>query len=301
MRNVRTALAAILLVGGSVAIAAAADVVILRGGSRIELQGPVMQKGNTAILTRADGTLLSVPMTEIDWQATAAAKSSGPAPVRPAVVAPPSTPSDALRSPKGEKARVKVTDADVGHVDTSGSDNKIDSLPMNAPKVEVGEYTQTKNGSNLIVNGVLHNPGSVPVTGTRMTVSAVDENGNVVSSASATVSNGTIEGGRTVGFGVTIPTGDRIVAQLRFSPQWITPAAPAAGSSAAPAASASGAMAASADAAASKPPAPAPTPYGRGTLYAPPAANAPSTPPDDNRNGYLPGASTPENQPKNPQ
>ena len=47
-------------------------------------------------------------------------------------------------------------------------------------------------------------------------------------------------------------------------------------------------------------PGPTPTPYGRGTLYAPPAASAATTPPADDHRGYLPGMSSPENQPKPP-
>ena len=52
----------------------AADVVVLKGGGKIELKQPPVRRGNTVLLTRKDGTLLSVPFSEIDQKATAAAK-----------------------------------------------------------------------------------------------------------------------------------------------------------------------------------------------------------------------------------
>ena len=55
------------------AVAALGDVVVLKGGTVVPLKQPIVRKGNTAYLTRADGTLLSVPVSEIDRAATAAA------------------------------------------------------------------------------------------------------------------------------------------------------------------------------------------------------------------------------------
>lgn len=304
MRNSRTALAALLFAVSGLSLAT--EVVVLRGGARIDLKSPVETQGQTALLTRADGTLLSIRISEIDWKATAAARSSKPAPVKPLIVAPPSAPADAVRSGRGEKARVRVTDADVGHVESpSGAAERERGVEAHAgaSRVEVGEYTQQKNGNSLIISGTLRNPGTTPVTSTRLVVSAVDENGVTVSSASATVGNGTIEGGRSVAFSATVPVGDRTIAQIRFAPQWMTPPTPVA-PGAAPVASAAPAAASPAPPAgapASKPPAPAPTPYGLGTLYAAPPMSAPSTPPADGRTGYIPGAASPENQPHPPQ
>ena len=61
MRSTKGVLSAALslVIGGS---ALAAEVVVLRGGTRIELKKPWVRQGNNALLTRADGTLLSVPV-----------------------------------------------------------------------------------------------------------------------------------------------------------------------------------------------------------------------------------------------
>ncbi|MDQ2870892.1 MAG: FxLYD domain-containing protein, partial [Acidobacteriota bacterium] len=222
-------LTALLAAAATAAAVAAADVVVLRGGTRIELKTPLVQQGNNALLTRADGTLLSVPLTEIDWKATNAARASGPVVVKPAVALPPSTPADAVRTGKQEKARVRVTDADVGHAEAApapGEKEKGVETRAGAGRVEIGDYTQQKTGTNLVVTGSLRNPGTTPVTNTHLTVSAIDEAGNAVSTGNATLATGTIEGGRTVGFSATLPIGDRTVNQVRFSPMWQTPPPP---------------------------------------------------------------------------
>jgi len=75
-RTLRIALPMLLAAG---AAAAAADVVVLKGGARIELKQPPVRRGNNVLLTRKDGTLLSVPYADIDSAATAAATGT-PAP-----------------------------------------------------------------------------------------------------------------------------------------------------------------------------------------------------------------------------
>jgi hypothetical protein len=291
--------------------ALAADVVVLKGGVRIDLKEPWVQQGNTILLTRTDGTLLSVPAGEIDTKATAAARAKKPAAASTSpVAAPPSVPVDAVRSGKGEKARVKVTDADVGHVETAAGPSAVDrgakaDNRAGAARIEVGDYNQQKAGENLVITGTLHNNGTTPALNTRLTVSAIDETGSSFATASATVANGTVEGGRAVTFSASLPVGDRTPSQLRFVPQWQSPPPPAPPAAAGPngsaAAGAPGAAPAAAAPPSSKPPAPATTPYGQGLLYAAPAPSAPSQPPADGKTGYIPGASSPDNQPKTPQ
>ncbi|HYB54284.1 MAG TPA: FxLYD domain-containing protein, partial [Thermoanaerobaculia bacterium] len=291
------------------------DVVVLRGGTRIDLKQAPVRQGNNALLTRADGTLLMVPISEIDQQATAAARAAAAAP-RPAAsasaAAAPETPAEAARVARdGPKARVRLTDADVGHYldsgETSGEEKKeeggAESSPVAGAHVDVAEYSQSKSGDNLIVKGTLRNLGSAAALNTRLTVTPIDEKGQTIDSAEASVSNGTLEAGRSVNFSATIPIGSRNVGTMRFSPRWITQAPPAEAAAAAAASkSAPGAPgAAPVVATASKPPAPAPTPYGQGMLYAAPPASAPMERPADGKSGYIPGAADPANQPKTPE
>jgi thiol-disulfide isomerase/thioredoxin len=98
---------------------AAAEVVVLQGGARIELQKPPVRQGDVVLLTRSDGMSLSVHAADIDWKATAAARNTPRAPAKKEalVQAPPGTAAQAVRGPRdGPKAHVKLTDADVAHV-----------------------------------------------------------------------------------------------------------------------------------------------------------------------------------------
>jgi hypothetical protein len=314
----RLAASIVLVLAGSVA---SADVVVLKGGAVINLKKPPEVRGNTVLLTRTDGTVLSVRATEIDRGATAAARSAaGPPPPAPTPV-PAATLAGAARATREvPKARVKISDANVSHheaaAQAAGEAAAGETAPgvdpsAGAGRVEVAEYTQEKSGDALVVRGSLKNPGATAATGVRMPVTAIDSKGQAIASADAGLSAAAIEPSRTVAFSVTIPVSGKAVASIRFSPRWTSgaPVAPAsgtegeAGSRAAAAAGSAAPAAAVSPAPAAKPtapPGPPPTPYGRGSLYAPSAPNAPSQAPADGKTGYIPGASNPANQPKPP-
>ena len=287
------------------AAAALADVIVLKGGEVIPLKQPVVRRGSTAYITRADGTLLSVPVSEIDRDATAAANRASAAPA-PAAAAPAAAtnPADAARTAKdGQKARVRITDADVSHPldlgDNGGDDKDKDKKGGDAgmARVEVADYTREKSGASLVVKGSLRNPGQGSAENVRLQVTAVDEKGQPIDGANATLSKGVVDSGTTVEFIATLNVGDRNIGALKFQPQWTVPKPPP---SAAPAPGARPAAAGPAGATASAAPSPVPTPYGLGSLYAAPVANANTEIPSDSHTGYLPSVASPENQPKPP-
>jgi hypothetical protein len=275
-----------------------ADVVVLKGGTVIPLKQPVVRRGNTAYITRADGTLLSVPTSEIDRDATAAANRTKEAPAAPA--APPaSNPADAARAKDGQKAKVRITDADVSHPlefpepgDDKDKDKDKKEQGSGIARVEVGDYSREPNGATVVIKGSLRNPGQGPAENVRLSVSAFDEKGQSIDGTNATLSKGTLDPGGTIEFTATLTVGEKTIGSLKFQPQWTTPKPP-------PAAGAPG-QAGAAGGAAQQAPKPVPTPYGRGTLYAAPQANASTDRPADSNTGYLPGVSSPDNQPKPP-
>ncbi len=294
--RIRTGFVAVWI-GLAAAALAGADVIVLKGGTVVPLKKPWERRGNTAYITRADGTLLSVPVSEIDRDATAAANRAAAAPA-PAPAAPPaSTPAEVAKAAKdGPKSRVRITDADVSHpMELENPSEKKDesAAAAGSPRVEVADYSQEKKGDTLIVRGTLRNVGQGKAENMRMTITAVDEKDAGIDGATAGLSKTVLETGQSADFTATLTIKDKTVASLKFAPQWTAPRPPAPAPAAAPANPA-------APAAASAPPAPRPTPYGRGTLYAPPVANAPSTAPADGKTGYIPGASHPDNQPKPP-
>lgn len=287
-----------VLAGAAALQAGPAEVVVLKGGARVELKKPAERRGDLILLTRADGTLLSVRDSEIDWKATADLRAAR-APARSpsaAVTAPPESPAQAARQGReGPRAKVKLTDSDVQHVVEEGSSEAGEKKPpeqAGAARLEVADYAQEKSGPNVIVRGELRNIGGTPALNSRMAVTAMDEKGEKIASADAGLSNGMVAPGASVSFSVTIPVGERLAASLRFAPQWIAPAAPAPAVSPAAAATTPAARPAPAN------PTPVPTPYGQGSLYAPAAAPASTTPSGDGSRGYIPGMSSPENQPQ---
>lgn len=292
------------------AAAGLAEVVVLKGGTVIALQGPSVRRGNNVLLTRTDGSLVSVPASEIDRVATAAANAAPPAaPPASAIPARPATLAEAARATRDvPKARVRITDANVSHGEASAAPAAAE--PADAAKdaasgsgrIDVADYTQEKSGDALVVRGTLRNPGATSAVNVRMTVAALDAKGQVITSGEAGISSVSLEPSKTAAFSVTIPLGGRPVGSIRFSPRWAsTPlAAPAADDPARAANPAPPAAAPPPPVRSNEPPPPAPTPYGRGVLYANPPPSASSVPSADGKTGYLPGASSPSNQPKPP-
>lgn len=221
MRGLRGAAALALCLVGT---AASAEVVVLRGGVAIELRQPWVLKGSSALLTRKDGTLLSVPVSEIDVAATAAARSaSPPARSHPAVLstATPAAAAKASRDPR--KARVRITDAQVAHGERAPAGRSEGAEGQSSPggaRVEVPQYDQERVGSKLLVKGTLRNSGQSAAENLRMRVHALDEKGETIASSDAGLSKGIIEPGRTVDFTATLPVGESFVASVRFAPQW---------------------------------------------------------------------------------
>ena len=290
-----------LLVAGAAALAVASDVVVLKGGTVIALKQPVVRRGNTAYITRADGTLLSVPASEIDRDATAAANAHAAAPAPAPAATAATNPADAARTRKdGQKAQVRITDADVSHpldLDAGAAPadkGKKEAATSGGARVEVADYTREKNGATLVLKGTVRNPGQAVAENVHMNVTAVDEKGQSIDGTTASLSNGTVAAGATAEFNASLNIGDKTVASLRFHPEWTTPPPPP------PAAKPGAPGAAGAASANAAPPAPRPTPYGRGTLYAAPVANASTERPTDSNTGYLPNVSSPDNQPKPP-
>jgi len=278
----------------------------------MELSAPMMRQGNIVLLTRSDGTMFSVPASEIDFAATAAAKAAPPAPpASPAITPPPSSPAEAARLNR-PKARVRITDADVAHSQESSAPDaekkKAAAGGLTPARVEVGDYSQQKAGEMLVIHGVLRNVGASAATGTRIAVAAPGDKGETLASDNGTLSGGTIEPGQEIDFSASLKVGQKTVASLRFTPMWTPAALPAPATAPADTAprpagrpasdSMSGEAGRAAPAAA---PPPAPTPYGQGVLYAPPSAAAKTEPPADGNNGYIPGATRKEDQPKPPQ
>ncbi|PYQ37642.1 MAG: hypothetical protein DMF55_00050 [Acidobacteria bacterium] len=112
-KSLRTAVLLVFLA----AAAGAAEVIVLKGGVVVQLQRPPVRRGNNVLLTRTDGTLLSVPASEIDAAATAARRAVPPPAPEPPPARPATLAEAARASHEAPKARVKITDANVSHTE----------------------------------------------------------------------------------------------------------------------------------------------------------------------------------------
>jgi hypothetical protein len=294
----------ILLISLATAAAAEAQVVVLKGGTRIELAKPYGLRGPQAILVRKDGTVLSVLASEIDQKATEQANAR-PAPARNQRAAAPETPAEAARATAGARGKVQITDADVAHPMNFSEETPAES--SGGARVRVVDWKQAISGGNVVITGSVQNVGTDPASGVSLSVEGVDEQGKVVATGFASVASGTLAPGATASFTAAL-SANHDINTLTFQPRWQIPVASgtsamgadksgiaadkekgkkAEGSAAAkPAAPA----AAPASAAAEKAP-PPPKPG-----YAAPIANAPVNAPAQPGGTYVPGVD-PQNQP----
>jgi hypothetical protein len=202
---------------------------------------------------------------------------------------------------------VKITDANVSHGESAAEPaageaaEAAKEAASGSGRIDVADYTQEKSGDAMVVRGTLRNPGTTPAINVRMTVTALDGKGQVITSGEAGISSASIDPSKTAAFSVTIPVGGKMVGSIRFAPRWASPAPPPpAGDDPARAPVSPAAPGTAPAPRSNEPPPPPPTPYGRGTLFAAPPPSAPSVPPADGKTGYIPGASSPSNQPKPP-
>src|SRR5512140_3235171 len=98
MRLIHLAVTCSLLLGSSASLFAAD--VILKDGQAVATKKPYVVKGKIAILTRTDGSLVSIPVEDIDLGKTAAAAARPAAPKAEATPAAPKKPMTPVEAAK---------------------------------------------------------------------------------------------------------------------------------------------------------------------------------------------------------
>ncbi|MDL2718747.1 MAG: hypothetical protein PT977_13425, partial [Acidobacteriota bacterium] len=113
MRRLMLAVAVLACLAGI----AGADEIWLKDGRRIVTKKPFVVKGSLALLTTTDGVLLSLPLSEIDVEKTAAEKArpAGAAPLPTPGLLKPLTPAEAAKQKTGRRAAVVLTDDTIAH------------------------------------------------------------------------------------------------------------------------------------------------------------------------------------------
>ncbi len=277
---------------------AGADEIWLKDGRRIVTKKPFVAKGSLALLTTTDGVLLSIPLSEIDQEKTAAEKA------RAAAATPRPTPSvpkaltlaEVAKQKSGRRAAVVLTDDTIAH---GPGDEVVEKKEGDREgKVDVANTSVTRSKDGYAFTGSVINSGGAEVAGVSVTVQLVSKDGKTFSSAFAQVAKDTLAPGEKSTFTASAPL-EGEAASFRYMPRWqVLVPAKAPGDAKAP-----GGTAAKpepegeATPAPTPPPAPIYTPIPRPDI-APPAANAPTGNPANGT--FIPGSDAPRATPKPP-
>jgi hypothetical protein len=296
-----------LLVLGLVSLTAgplAAGQVVLKDGRTLETKKPPEIRGRQAVLLLADGTLVSIPASEIDTARTAAAAAKAaeaaklPVPT-PVVAKAPSLVDAANATREGKKASVVLTDQDVaaGQLDAGG-----EKKAAGDGNVVVSNVSAKKGASGTTVTGSVQNVGDGSVEGVGVTIELVGEGGKTVASAFGQLSADALAPGEKATFTSQLDT-EATAQNVRVLPRWrlkekegdkTDPSSPAGKAAAAKEATPSAGPAPVSSPAPAATPAPAP----RSPDMPAPPASAPVGAPSKPGGGYVPQPSS--SQPKPP-
>jgi len=256
---------------------AGADEIWLKDGRRIVTKKPLVTKGSLALLTTTDGVLLSIPLSELDLEKTAAEKArrAAPTPAPTPNLLKPITPAEAAKQKSGRKASVVLTDDTIAHGIGDEGVEKREGEGEGRVDVANTSVTRTKDGYSF--SGSVINAGTGEVSGVSLTVELVNKSGNTFSSAFAQLAKDTLAPGEKSTFTASAPL-EGEAASYRYVPHWqVRIQVKPAGDTKAPGGSSSSKPAAEAEAEPTRTPPPAPTyaPIPRPDV-APPSANAPT-------------------------
>jgi hypothetical protein len=277
---------------------AGADEIWLKDGRRIVTKKPLVAKGTLALLTTADGVLLSIPLSEIDQVKTAAEKARAAAATPPPTpsVPKPLTPVEAAKQKSGRRAAVVLTNDTIAHGlgDEVGEKKEGDG----EGKVDIANTSVTRSKDGYVFTGSVINSGGAEVAGVAVTVQLVSKDGKTFSSAFAQLAKDSLAPGEKTTFTASAPL-DVEAASYRYAPQWqVRIPVKAAGDAKAP-----GGTAAKPEPEGEATPAPTPSPVPVFTPIprpdvAPPAANAPTGNPANGT--FIPGSEAPKSSTKPP-
>src|SRR5512140_252988 len=293
---------------GSFASLYAADV-ILKDGQTIATKKPYVVKGKIAILTRTDGTLVSIPVEDIDLGKTAAAAAAKPAAPKteatPAAPKKPMTPVEAAKAKGGKRATVVLTDADVRTSTATGPDGE--KVEKGDGEVSIANANAVRTKTGYSVSGSVINVGKADVRGVSVTIELVGENSKTMQTVFGNVAKDTLAPGEKSVFTAEVIS-EAEAKSFRYLPSWqltvsvrtVEPGSASkseAGSPSQKPSNGSEASPASPPKAEKSEPPPQPTPVPRPDV-APPSANAPVGAPTTPGGVYVPRPS--DNQPGQP-
>jgi len=209
-----------LLSGLAGALPAVADSIVLTDGRTLQSAGPYMVKGRQALIKQPDGTLVSIPLAEIDVEKTAAARqmSEAPASTPTPSVRKPLTPAEAARQKSGRKAALVLTDDEVAQSIGSTDGEKKEEIEE---RVEIGNTNATKVKGGYAIAGSVINSGKIDVSGVSVTIEAIGEGNKTIATAFGQVAKDNLSSGEKSSFTANLTT-DKDATIFRYVPRWQT-------------------------------------------------------------------------------
>lgn len=286
-----------------------ADEIVLKGGKSLTTARPLVVKGKNAVVTLKDGTVVSIPLTEIDQPRTAEANKPKVALEVSAAPRKPETPAEAARVKTTRKAAISLSDDDVSH--PFGQSGTTQAKEEGDGKVEIGSVSVKKEKSGYTLSGSVLNSGKGEVLAVSVTVEAIGDDNKTLATAFGNVAKDNLAAGEKSAFTAEISI-DAAVSSFRYVPHWQARPRPTVGGGSLSQGSGNGSddgttggvKKPGTEAEVEPAPTPKPTPKPVPTRmpqpdYAPPAANAPVGAPAQPGGTYLPQPSA-DGQPKQP-
>lgn len=203
------------------ASAAFADVLVTRDGARIETSGPWEVRGRLLVFSRADGSLASLRLDEVDLERSRQATEQAAHP--PAAEA--SGAEEAAEEAAGSgSARIQLTDADFTTVSRppeesgEGAEESAERgrRALNALSVTSWEESESAEAEGVQLTGSFKNDGSAIAAGISLTVGLYDEVGDLLRESRARPSQPSLAPGEVGNFRVVFP-GLYAFSEVRFA------------------------------------------------------------------------------------
>lgn len=202
-------LLAVLLLPAGGASPASADWLVTREGGKVEIQGKPQVKGKLVVFTRADGTLSSLRLSEVDLEASerVTAEEKGKKEVEVSTQEPARkksvasvTDENLVRTKKPEPAPAAAPAGEAAPAAVAGD-------PAGSGPAAVGTWKQQDlpagNGIELV--GSLENKGDKIATGLAVTAQLYNEAGQLLATGQGVLMGGSIPPGGKLDFKVPFP------------------------------------------------------------------------------------------------
>jgi hypothetical protein len=205
------------------ASAAFADVLVTRDGARIETSGPWEVRGRLVVFSRADGSLASLRLDEVDVERSRQATEQTAHP--PATEASGEDAAEGAAGSGSQEVRIQLTDADFTTVSRPPEDGgegaeegsgERGRKALNALSVTSWEESESAEAEGVQLTGSFKNDGSAIAAGIALTVGLYDEAGDLLRESRARLSQPSLAPGEVGNFRVVF-SGLYAFSEARFA------------------------------------------------------------------------------------